>query len=326
MIRNWHLLRMIPRAPRKTTASELVAQLSQDGFEVTKRTIERELHNLAEIFPLICDDRSKPYGWSWSRDARAFDLPGMSFEEAVTLNLVQRHLNNLLPPSLLKSLQHQIVTADAVLQAAAGSHKKRPWNEKVAATSGWMNLQPVAVDSEIQATICEALLHEWQLKIRYDYRGSKKQSEWIIQPLGLVQRGQILYLIVRIHDSEPRTLAMHRISMAEILYQPVQWPPQFRLQAYLDAGNMEFRQGDLMQIQLRFYERAGEHLLETPLSANQQVKELDDGTIEVKATVHDTPQLFWWILGFGAKIEVLYPSKLRNKIAHQLTSAAKYYE
>lgn len=34
-----------------------------------RRTIQRDLLELAEVFPIVADERAKPYGWRWSDDA-----------------------------------------------------------------------------------------------------------------------------------------------------------------------------------------------------------------------------------------------------------------
>lgn len=47
----------------------------------------------------------------------------------------------------------------------------------------------------------------------------------------------------------------------------------------------------------------GLHLLETPLSTDQQVKELGDGWLEITATVVDSAMLDWWLRGFGGAIK-----------------------
>jgi len=69
----------------------------------------------------------------------------------------------------------------------------------------------------------------------------------------------------------------------------------------------------------------GEHLLETPLSKDQQVEELEDGKLKITATVADTPQLRWWLMGFGAGVEVLSTSNLRSELADEYRRiSAKY--
>jgi predicted DNA-binding transcriptional regulator YafY len=64
-----------------------------------------------------------------------------------------------------------------------------------------------------------------------------------------------------------------------------------------------------------FTPQAGEHLRETPLSNDQTMAVNAAGELVVQATVQWTPQLEWWLLGFGAGVSVLAPAALRAKIA-----------
>ena len=82
------MLRCIPRYPRKVTARELMERIQSEGYSITKRTVERDLQAMSAIFPLVADEREKPYGWSWSVDAPSFDLPGLSPSQALTFKSV----------------------------------------------------------------------------------------------------------------------------------------------------------------------------------------------------------------------------------------------
>jgi predicted DNA-binding transcriptional regulator YafY len=73
LLRQWHMLRMVPRAPARISAKELCERLCAADFPVAKRTVERDLKELSEVFPIAVDVRDKPYGWSWLRDASSFD-------------------------------------------------------------------------------------------------------------------------------------------------------------------------------------------------------------------------------------------------------------
>ncbi len=70
LVRQWRMLQMIPRAPRKIDAATLEARLREHGLAIDRRSIQRDLQKLSSVFPLVCDDRHKPYGWSWTRDAK----------------------------------------------------------------------------------------------------------------------------------------------------------------------------------------------------------------------------------------------------------------
>ena len=65
LLRQWHMLRMVPRAPSTVSSKELCERLGVAGFPVTKRTVERDLQELAAVFPIVVEDHEKPYGWSW---------------------------------------------------------------------------------------------------------------------------------------------------------------------------------------------------------------------------------------------------------------------
>jgi hypothetical protein len=63
------MLRHIPKHPSQITAKDLHRKLEADLFKVSKRTVERDLLSLSDVFSLISNERSIPYGWSWSKDA-----------------------------------------------------------------------------------------------------------------------------------------------------------------------------------------------------------------------------------------------------------------
>ena len=67
------------------------------------------------------------------------------------------------------------------------------------------------------------------------------------------------------------------------------------------------------------------HLHETPLSADQKITPIDDAREKVVATVLDTPQLCWWLLGFGENVEVLKPAKLREELSTTAKAMAEMY-
>jgi predicted DNA-binding transcriptional regulator YafY len=51
LFRQWHMLRLVPRYPQKVTAQALRQTLLGEGFEVTERTVQRDLIELSTVFP-----------------------------------------------------------------------------------------------------------------------------------------------------------------------------------------------------------------------------------------------------------------------------------
>ena len=327
LLRQWHMLRMIPRHPQKITAKALHEKLQAEQFDVTKRTVERDLLALSELFPLVSDERDKPYGWSWSRDATVFNLPGLSRNEALTLAMVEQHLDGLLPSSTLSQLQPYFKAARQHLSNIPQNERIRSWLNKVRTVPPTQPLLPPVIKPAVQHTVYEALLADKQLEIKYLKRGEDKTVEYRIHPLAAVQRGSVTYLYCRIFDYEDlRTLALHRIQSASMLEEAAKAPAGFSIDDEINSGKFGFGEGKQIRLEAIFCHGAGEHLFETPLSGDQTLAELEGGNIRLVATVADTPQLAWWLLGLGDGVEVVKPLALRKSIAETVARMQAKYE
>lgn len=82
------MLRHIPKHPQQITAKVLHERLEAGLFKVSKRTVERDLLSLSDTFSLISNERSIPYGWSWSKDASP------QFNEVKELLMKTHHYEN----------------------------------------------------------------------------------------------------------------------------------------------------------------------------------------------------------------------------------------
>jgi predicted DNA-binding transcriptional regulator YafY len=327
LLRQWQMLRIIPRYPHKITAKSLHEKLKLEQFDVTKRTVERDLLSLSEMFPLVSDERDKPYGWSWSKDAPLFNLPGLSHNEALTLTMVEQHLNSLLPASTLSQLQHYFKTAKQHLSNIPQNERTRSWLNKVRTVPTWQPLLPPTIKPSVQYTVYEALLADKQLEIKYLKRGEDKTVEYRIHPLAVVQRGGITYLYCRVFDyADLRILALHRIHSAIMLEEAANIPAGFSIDKEISLGKFGFGEGNQIQLEAIFYHGSGEHLFETALSSDQTLTEKADGSLKLIATVADTPQLVWWLLGFGDGVEVLKPAALRQSIAETISKMQATYK
>lgn len=326
ILRQWMILRSIPAFPRKITAAKLTSRLQGEGFDVTKRTVERNLQTLSQIFPLHSDERSRPYGWSWQKDADMFALPTMSPVQALTLSLARDQLTSLLPASLMETLSPYFRYADNVLLSGDSVKNMADWRDKVAIVPSSQALIPPQYDEAVVETIHAALLAEQQLEIEYANRAMDDAKTHTIHPLGLVQRGAVIYLVATMYAYEDiRILAMHRIQAATPLEAPVKVPGGFCLSEYIAKGAFGFAASDEnIRLVARFATPAAEHLRETPLSKDQEIIE-EDETVCISATVSDSPQLRWWLRAFGDQVEVLEPTSLRAEFMETVQSMSELY-
>jgi len=326
LFRQWHMLRHIPRHPVKTTTQFLCQKLADEGFKVTRRTVQRDLIELSTIFPLTNDCREKPYGWSWQKDAPTFDLPGLTTQTSLMLMLVEQHLSGLLPSSTLDHLTHYFDAARRCLNAEAGPQRSRSWLDKVRTVPASQPLLAPSIDVTVQQVITEALLNEKQVQITYKRAGRDVVTDYHIHPLALVQRGPVIYVHTRIFDyADTRILALHRIQSAKLLEENAVYPEGYRVDETIEAGVWGFGPGETVKVELLFKQGYADHLLETPLAVDQQVELLEDKSLRIKATVTLTPQFTWWVLGFGDGLEVVAPATLRNKLSDTVQGMVQNY-
>ena len=319
------MLRAIPREGKVST-SDLVRRLEEAGFSINARSVQRDLERLSQLYPLISDTRSKPYGWQWAPDAKAITLPGLSEAEALTFHLVERHLEGLLPASTALDLHPYFRAAREKLAASSGRSPLGAWSRRIRVVAPQQPFLPPKVDRDVRRNVTLALLRGRQLEITYRAPWSKAAKKHPVHPLGLIQYGPAFYLCVRFYEyPAPRMVALHRISAATIVDKPVQPPPDFDLDRWIDEGAFGFGElGKPIKLDIEFLDHAGDFLLETPLSEDQTATPTGD-TLRIRATVMDTERLRWWIMGFGPRAVVQGPRALREDIARQHRTAAESY-
>jgi predicted DNA-binding transcriptional regulator YafY len=295
------LLRRIPRG-RKVTASELHRQLKDAGFDRDLRTIQRQMEMLSEHFEIERDDRTKPYGYRWLEKAKALAVPHLTSQESLLLQLAEEHLKNLLPARLMKSMEGFFIQAKRNLGPESNARLEREWPSKVRVVATSQPLLPPAIASGVFEVVSDALYSNCWLHLDYQNSGGKR-NKVDVMPLGLVQQGPRLYLVCRYrgYDNE-RNLALHRILAAEMSTLTFDRPKEFDLKKYDDDGRFGFGEGEKICLSFHIEHDAGLHLLESPLSNDQQVVELEDGKLEIMATVVDSAMLEWWLRGFGRAV------------------------
>jgi len=302
------LLKRIPRG-RKISAKELHEQLSNTDFGRDIRTIQRQLEMLSEHFEIERDDRSKPYGYRWKERARGMELPILTEQESLLLNLAEQHLRSLLPASVMKSMDGFFTQARANLGPHSNAKKEREWLSKVRVVSTTQPLLPPTIKPGVFEQVSNALYANLWLQVDY-LSAAGKRTEAEVMPLGLAQQGPRLYLVCRFkgYDNE-RSLALHRIEAAKASEFTFQRPKDFDLEAFDNDGRFGFGEGNRIRLSFQIDKDAGFHLLESPLSEDQKVTELEE-IYKISATVVDTAQLEWWLRGFGEKVRSIRKVKL----------------
>ncbi|MBL7005337.1 MAG: WYL domain-containing protein [Gammaproteobacteria bacterium] len=330
LFRQWTLLQKIPVKPSSKTAAQLMQELNEDGFTVSKRTVERDLNELkVGPFTVASDEKgvgNNPNKWFFERDAKLHMLPAMTMQMAFTLAFAQQVLSDQLPPSVMNPMKAVFLKADETLKSAQGKFKN--WEKYVKHVPRTISLKSADIKQDVLSACLEGTLQGLCLSISYRPKSSKK-IEYQVNPLGLVYRDAVIYLVCTLWKYDDiKQLALHRMEKVELMKSAkARKPTGFDLDNYIsDEGAFQYTSSPAktLQLELKFSISAAQHLKETPLSDDQAIKD-ENGFSIVKATVLDSLQLRWWLMGFGEFVEVINPKKLREEFKQTAEKMSKMY-
>lgn len=325
LARQWELLRLLPNKAPGLAAADLQRRLSEAGHEASKRTVERDLNELSLLFPLQCNNKGTPYGWYWIPGS-ATELPGLSLSDALTLKLVEGSIRRLIPSHMLKTLEPRFQQASLKLQALSDEVPAAQWLDKVASVQPELTLLPPVVNENLVEQIHESLLHNRQLVCVYYAVHKDREHKLTLNPLALVQRGQVTYLLATAEPFEDiRQFALHRFNAVQQTSIPVIKPDGFSLPIYLASGAMQFGTPTKVKIEAWVNEDLSRLLMETPLSDNMHLTPTEDGA-DFTATVNDSWELRWWILSHAGSIKIRKPKRLSDEISQRLRAALDLQE
>jgi predicted DNA-binding transcriptional regulator YafY len=318
------MLQLIPRRAPGITTEELRRKLEDREFPISLRSVQRDLNRLSAVFPLQCDE-SEPPSWHWMEGADGLMAPAHDAFSALTWTLIEDHLEPLLPNAVRREANAQFEGARKYLQQSPGKRFKR-WSDRVRVIPRAFSLRTPEVPASVLEPIYQSLFEGQQLEITYRSRGSQKTRTWRANPLALVMREGVIYLLVTIEPyTDLRQIVAHRIRFASVIDQAVNEPEGFDLDSYIDSGAFSYVESGPIRLVIRLEAYAAEHILESPISNDQISRILNDGRVEITASAVDTLQLRWWLNGFGEVVEVMEPLELRKAMADQARAVARMY-
>jgi len=326
LYRQWKILELIPRYPQNVSIKKIMEHLLGQGVDVPQyRTIQRDLDTLSTVFPHL--QTIKVGGanhWYIGSEDGVLEIPRMEAHTALAFHLAQSNLLTQLPPSALGLLEAHFVTATKMLDKSSSQYAG--WREKVRVVPQTQQLIAPTVDAGVLDIVYRSLLEGYCFDAKYFGRRSDQYASYRVHPLSLIFRGTVTYLVCTLNTyTDPRLLSLHRFVEALPTEEPVQNPQGYDLDNYIDEGHVDFLLGDYIELVMLIDEEVAIHLRESRLDKKQEMEGQEDGRSLFTATVRDTGQLRWWLLGFAAQIEIIGPPALREEFRKKTAAMAKRY-
>ncbi len=325
IVRQWEMLKNLPRKSPGITSSALVEKMENLGFTVSKRTIERDLRDLSKVFPIASNEESTPFGWYICNNI-ADEFGGCDLAEAVSLNLAEEALMSMLPKAFIGCLSKKFEIARKKLREV----QKLPiakWSTMMRYAPDNYPFRPVYIRPDFLDKIQTAIIENRKIETRYD-ASEKNTATRILNPLGIVNMGARAYLIASVDGFDtPIKFALQRFRDVKVLNDALVVPKDFDLDKYIESGAMQFGDGKEIKLKAEVCDMLAGYLEETPLAEDQKIR-WDSKTNKhiLTATVKDSWQLILWIRSQGSGITVLSPKKLHDELVTDIKESLKNYE
>ena len=321
------ILQTIPAHPARKATARILAELREKDpeFNVNARTMQRDLEYLSGRFPITCEAVGRTNHWYWIDSHAMTQLPAMTEHTAFALRLANEYLRPLMPPATLRLLDGYFQHANRLLKGSALGR----WANRARIVSRGPALTPPPVREDVQRAAYDALLSNRLLEINYRSRSQGRSQKVTLNPLGLVFRDTVAYLVATAWNyPDVRHYALHRMSKAQLLHQPARTPSGFRLANHI-RDELRFSyplSSEKIPLRVAVSREVADHLAERRLSVDQRITHQSGDRVLVEASVADTQELRWWLLGFGSAVEVLSPAPLREEFAAQARAMQTMYE
>jgi predicted DNA-binding transcriptional regulator YafY len=289
------------------TAAELATAL-----EVSVRTVHRDVEALSEAGVPIFAERG-PLGGIRLVDGYRTRLTGMTSEEAQAL-----FLSGLPGPAAELGLGTVVAAARLKVLAALPPELRARASRLVERfhldASGWFQAAEAVPHL---ATLSDAVWDAHRLEIEYER--SDRTVTRILEPLGLVIKGGVWYLVARTED-QIRTYRVSRVMAARRLEDRFERPDGFDLASYWTESSAAYeRDAPRLEIVVRVHPdrlpRLNAVIGERAASAAEHLRDPDpEGWLRLRVRVDWPPEVPAVLLSVGSDIEVLEPLELRSRM------------
>lgn len=300
------------QAKRRVTASQLAKKL-----EVSERTILRDMDALGSAGIPVFAERGVGGGWSLLEEYQT-KLTGMTAEEIQSL-FVSSTSSWIADLGLKQTAEAAWSKLQASLPARIRERADFVRQRVVIDPGGWRNTSESAASLPI---LLDAVWREWRVRFVYE-SPLREPSERTVDPLGLVARGSVWYLIAS-RELETRTYRVSRLRNVEVLQSAARRPQGFDLASYWERSAVEFRQ-KLPQYRATFLARPGVMRWIRYRGWRLEEEQPNGERVRVRVRFDAEEEALQFALSFGADIEVVDPVELRAKTHHAAVAITKLY-
>jgi predicted DNA-binding transcriptional regulator YafY len=290
--------------------------------EVTKRTIERDIEYLRDMYEAPIEYDRQKHGYYYSEPNFFVKSVILTEGELFSIALLDRLLD-----------QYRNTPLETVLRRV---FKKivQSMPEKVTVNSGILSPQisvisdhPGPIDQKVFEKIFTSL--KTRQTVTFEYRPLQKTTYMArtVDPYHAICQRANWYFIGNCHDKkEPRMFSFSRARNVTLTKNRFEIPKGFKPEEYFDKEMGVYASSrTAYTVELLIADEIGTYALERQWHDTQKVEQREDGSVYVKFTTTQIPEVLRWVLGQGHTVKVLSPPELIGMVKDELEKVRGMY-
>ena len=306
MLKIHHLIKS-GKFPNATTIS---AQL-----EVSVRSIMRDLEFMRDRMGLPLQYDSRKHGFFYTQEVEAFPTLQITEGELFALLVAEKALQQYRGTNFERPLVSAFQKMAASLPDTI-SLNMADWEQTISFRT---SAEPI-LNLQIFDLLGKATAKHKQIQISYRKPGNTQPELRKIDPYHLANINGEWFLFAFDHlRNDIRTFVPSRIQKVEFTGKTFQRPAKFSLEQTLQ-NSFGVHSGKAVQdVVIRFSPDAADYIREKKWHPSQTLRELKNGSVELRLSLSSLGEIERWILGWGGSASVLAPKELAESVRQSAT-------
>jgi len=298
------------------------ANVLAEALEVSAKSIHRDLEFMRDRFGLPLEYDYLKKGYRYTEKVESFPALQISEGELFALLVAEKALQQYRGTPFEKPLLSALKKMSATLPDTISLHLS-DWEQSISFRT---SAEPV-LDLQIFESLAKATAEKQQLRIGYRKAGAVQGEQRVVDPYHLANINGEWFLFGYCHlRKDFRTFVPGRIIEASMTGKRVVPKPGFSLAKRLkDSFGMHSPEGTF-DVVLKCDVSVADMIREKKWHQSQVLKNLPDGSVELRMRLSSLVEIQRWILTWAGKIKVLEPAALRQgmlEAAENLLQSAK---
>lgn len=296
-----------------------------DEFKVSRRTAERMLHAVEEVFgSLKIVNIGEKQRRRRLQSSELDRLVRVSPDELAELKFAAAGLERAGLTELAASLRNLRVKLQAILRSR--SSEREPDLEMLMRTEGLaMRAGPrPRLKEGLLSVLRDAIKSNRVVEFEYLAQGTGRRSTRRVQPYGILYGNRAFLVGKTDSDGDVRLWRLANVSEARSSMERFERDPAFDLQSYAKRSFGTFQEKPV-DVVLRFNADAARDAAAFLFHPEQTVTKNKDGSVTVRFKAGGIEEMCWHLVTWEDGVTVEKPARLRRRLVEMCASLAAYH-